>query len=133
LNALLSRLAADEVNYGLLSLFQTGPLDSKAPRALTMEDWLLFADSQGARALRTPGWYLVRPAMDSQSAASDGAGAVERLYLKPDDRWEFNEVLARRPEIGAALAERLDDLLNLSLAGAPLTLPPLPAELLKGG
>jgi hypothetical protein len=53
--------------------------------------------------------------------------------LKPDDRWEFNEVCDRRPEIAAALTERLDDLLRQAAAGDSLALPPLPADLLKGG
>jgi hypothetical protein len=32
----------------------------------------------------------------------DGAAAAE-LYVKPDDRWEFNEVANRAPEAAAEL------------------------------
>jgi hypothetical protein len=55
------------------------------------------------------------------------------LYLKPDDCWEVNEILARRPEIAADLSARLQTLQNQAAAGAPLALSPLTAELVKGG
>lgn len=97
-------------------------------------NWLLFANAAGDRALRTPGWYLIQPsATAGDQAASVEQAAGQELYLKPDDRWECNEILDLRPEIAAALRERLDNLLSQAAAGLPLSLPPLPADLIKGG
>ncbi len=54
--------------------------------------------SPGERALRTPAWYarFVGP-------------EVAELYLKPDDRWEVNDLARRCPEVAEAMRKALDD------------------------
>ncbi|MEQ8787173.1 MAG: sulfatase-like hydrolase/transferase [Pirellulaceae bacterium] len=48
------------------------------------------------RSIRTPAWFLRR------------ADQQVQLYVKPDDRWEYNEVSDRCGDVVAALLERLE-------------------------
>jgi hypothetical protein len=57
----------------------------------------------GEQSLRTDGWFLRRPA----SAGESDAVAVE-LYVKPDDRWEANDVADRCPHDADELLALLD-------------------------
>jgi len=51
------------------------------------------------RAIRTPAWYL---------RETEVAGEVKReLYVKPDDRWEINDIADRCPYITTQLGEIL--------------------------
>lgn len=50
------------------------------------------------RAVRTPAWHLIIPP----------APAPRRLYVKPDDRWELNEVADRCHEVADLLAAACD-------------------------
>src|SRR5205823_4536206 len=47
-----------------------------------------------AACLRTPDWALVLP----QLQGAEGA-VPPRLFVKPDDRWEVNEVSQHHPEL----------------------------------
>jgi arylsulfatase A-like enzyme len=59
----------------------------------------LRLQSKHDRAIRTPAWYL---------RESEVAGETKReLYVKPDDRWEVNDVADRLPEITAQLSDLL--------------------------
>jgi hypothetical protein len=74
-----------------------------------------------AWALRTPVWHActqapVPPAQQAVSQHGVGAAtesAAWRLYLKPDDRWEVNDVADRCPEVVAELAELREKLIGL--------------------
>ncbi|MBA3483256.1 MAG: sulfatase-like hydrolase/transferase [Pirellulales bacterium] len=70
--------------------------------------YVVATGDDGGRAIRTPAWMLIqRPSDPSQLAEHSDAGAVE-LYLKPDDRWEANEIADRCPEIVVELLAVLD-------------------------
>ena len=100
-----------EIDRGSLGAGQTASLLDivRGDRELLRDRALLI--SRHDRAIRTPGWYLRRPA----------SGPAE-LYAKPSDRWEVNEVAKLLPEVTAGLQNAM---LELEQAGeAPL--PPLP-------
>ena len=50
----------------------------------------------GLRAVRTPAWYLTM-------------GSTKRLFSKPDDLWEANDVADRHSDVADRLAEILND------------------------
>ena len=101
------------VRYDAASL-----LPALQTRALPPRPYLYLA-SPSERALRTPHWYYRQASAEQQ----------EELYVKPDDRWEANEVSDRCPET-TALFRRLADACTATLQQpAPPSWPPLPAEL----
>jgi arylsulfatase A-like enzyme len=63
-------------------------------------DALVAASDAGHRAIRTADWCL------RQDAA---AGEPGELYVRPDDRWEFNDVAKLCPEETESLARAMDD------------------------
>ncbi|NOY43585.1 MAG: sulfatase-like hydrolase/transferase [Planctomycetes bacterium] len=82
--------------------------------------------STGELAIRTPAWMLRVP---PRSDSTEQGDAVE-LYAKPDDRWEFNDVADRCPEVVEQLCEELNRYTDRSRAGESLPLEPLEADLL---
>jgi len=81
---------------------------------------------QGDMMIRTPAWQMMRCEQESETAT----GSVE-LYSKPDDRWEFNDVASRCPEIVEMLSEELQTFLNQCEQNQRLEPPSLPAELIE--
>lgn len=68
-------------------------------------DQLLFHGRDHVTAIRTREWFLRRgPSVDAHSEAR-----VE-LYVKPDDRWEVNDVHDRCHDVVEELSGRLPDL-----------------------
>jgi len=61
---------------------------------------LLATGGNSNLSIRTPAWYL---RMDAESTDDDLAEDLE-LFVKPDDRWEANDIASRCPEIAADLA-----------------------------
>lgn len=59
-----------------------------------IRDRLFIANSRGARAVRTPAWYFYEPAHEDDARTSL-AGRQAELYVKPDDRWDLNDVADR--------------------------------------
>lgn len=53
------------------------------------------------RAIRTPAWFL--------REVREEAGPRHELFVKPDDRWEINEVASRCREVVAELVRTLDE------------------------
>jgi hypothetical protein len=112
--------AADSVESGdsLLAVDRDGATAGRQFVIIATED-------DGGRAIRTPAWMLIQGASDPALLAENSeAGAVE-LYLKPDDRWEANEIADRCPEIVVELLAVLDRGLESGEAktqaiGAPL-------------
>jgi hypothetical protein len=52
-----------------------------------------------------------------------------QLYVKPDDRWEANDVASRCPQIVERLSELLSDFEQRCREGRPLPDEPLDSEL----
>ena len=72
------------------------------------------------RSLRTPAWFLHQPHTNPP-----------QLYVKPDDRWETNDVANRCPDIVEQMVEQLDlcqQLFEQTASDAWPTLPELLAE-----
>jgi arylsulfatase A-like enzyme len=72
-------------------------------------------------ALRTPAWHACLAARSS---------ADRRLYLKPDDRWEVNDVADRCPEVIEHFAELQRSIEQLPPDASLQSLPPLAPDLL---
>ena len=80
---------------------------------------------QGERveyALRTPELSLILP----MRQAIDDAPRPLQLYVKPDDRWEVNDVRARQGETAEALEQTLRQAVAAFQQPGGLVLPPLP-------
>ncbi|MHB8902084.1 MAG: sulfatase-like hydrolase/transferase [Thermoguttaceae bacterium] len=73
----------------------------------------------GQRALRTPAWYLTR-------------GAAVKLFAKPDDRWEVNDVADRQADIAEQLAAVLAEYETWLSGPHSGELPPL-SDMLRSG
>jgi arylsulfatase A-like enzyme len=99
----------------LLEWFATAPADSietglglLAGVPASGRQYVIATGEDGARAIRTPAWMLVqRAAAPAPLAEPSGFSGVE-LYVKPDDRWEANEIADRCPEIVGSLLAVLD-------------------------
>ncbi|MCO6454411.1 MAG: sulfatase-like hydrolase/transferase [Pirellulaceae bacterium] len=85
--------------------FQPRPACSRGPRQ---------------RSIRTPAWYLRVP-----------EDAAPELFVKPDDRWEVNEVASRCPAIVEQMLVQLDQFARAAQLGQPDQLAPLPDELVR--
>jgi hypothetical protein len=86
-----------------------------APRELAV------AVSENERAIRTAGWFLREARL---------AGEWQReLFVKPDDRWEVNEVASRGGEVPELLSDALARFLTAAAAGTLADLPPLDERL----
>jgi arylsulfatase A-like enzyme len=75
-------------------------------------------------ALRTPEWGLLLP---RRTPAADPPRGPQ-LYVKPDDRWEVNNVLQHRLEFAERLEQTLRGFVEASRRPGPLKPPELPAE-----
>jgi hypothetical protein len=73
---------------------------------LKPRQFVTAAGAEDERMIRTPAWML-------RSTPSSLAAPTVELYVKPDDKWEANEVAQRRPDV----AERLLAVLNQAGAG----------------
>ena len=87
-------------------------------RALSMR--AACAIGPGQRAIRTAAWFLRES--NSQSPCCE-------LYVKPDDRWEANEVAARCHEEVELLAAELDRFQQAARVDQLAQLPPIPERL----
>lgn len=81
---------------------------------------LTFAAEQSQALLRTPAWAFCE------------ADDVHRLYVKPDDRWEQNEIAARVPDITEQLSAELNRTRAALASPEQNELPPLATVLLHG-
>ena len=73
-------------------------------------------------ALRSPEWSLLLPL---QTPAGVSTRATQ-LYVKPDDRWEVNNVVQHHLEFVERLEQTLRRFVELTRQPGPLTPPPLP-------
>jgi len=88
--------------------------------AVTARDRLLVAGPNGQWGLRTPAWYLLHTAESTQ------------LYVKPDDRWEANDVAARCQRAIEALHPLADNYRAALANGTPADLAALDEVSLHG-
>ena len=58
-----------------------------------------ISTSASARSIRTAAWCLREDIAQREAAGSDGATDVVELYVRPDDRWEANDVAKLCPEV----------------------------------
>jgi len=117
-----------------------GPLRGKSLLGIVREEASLVRDrlyvtGPRQRAIRTPAWYLRKcdaqaPAASDQAAADDPC-TVE-LFVKPDDRWEANEVSARAGEAAALLRQVIRDYEQAAQDAARRELMPLNEILISG-
>ena len=68
-------------------------------------------------SLRTPEWAFILP-----------PSGPARLYVKPDDRREVNDVLPHHMELAEGLERTLRDFVEATRRPGPLLPPPLPAD-----
>jgi arylsulfatase A-like enzyme len=73
-------------------------------------------------ALRTPEWAFLLP----QQTSADDTARTPRLYVKPDDRWEVNDVLQHHQELVEQLEKTLREFVTAACQPGPLRVPPLP-------
>ncbi len=85
----------------------------------SVRDRLCLAGASGQRAIRTPAWYL---------RTSD----QPELFVKPDDRWEVNNVSTRCLDVVDGLREALAQFEEHLEAGRIAELPLLDEVLLSG-
>jgi arylsulfatase A-like enzyme len=69
-------------------------------------------------ALRSPEWAFLLPLADTARAA--------QLYVKPDDRWELNDVIQHHPELAAHIEAVLRGFVEATRWSGPLRPPELP-------
>lgn len=72
--------------------------------------------------LRTPQWGLVLPVR----AAADDRQRERQLYVKPEDRWEVNDLALRHLEWAGQLEATLRAFAEAARQPGPLVPPPLP-------
>jgi hypothetical protein len=82
---------------------------------------LTYSFAPGEQAIRSPAWFL--------RESRQGGERVRELFVKPDDRWEANEVSSRCGEVTELLAAQLGTFEQVASENALASLPPL-AEIL---
>jgi arylsulfatase A-like enzyme len=87
--------------------------------AKPLRDRLCVADVGSQRAICTPAWYLRK---------TDEA----ELFVKPDDRWDVNNVQSRCQEVVECLVVALEQYEQAVRSGSAADLPPLNEVLLRG-
>jgi arylsulfatase A-like enzyme len=104
-------------------------------------DAVISAGAGGARSIRTPGWCLRCGPADSDLGATGSANALlatartlaepvaPTLYVRPDDRWEANDVAKLCPEVVTGLTQAVADAERQIHDGGPVPAKKLPDEL----
>lgn len=100
--------------------FAQNLLPALAGQALAPRE-LAYACGCSGWALRTPAWLLLSAVVDDE--------VYRKLFAKPDDRWEANEVASRCGQVVEQLAAAGERFGQAAAAGRAAELPPLDAEL----
>jgi arylsulfatase A-like enzyme len=66
-----------------------------------------FSSSASARSIRTAAWCLREDVVHVDGAASKEPASAPELYVRPDDRWEANDIAKLCPEVVAELLSAL--------------------------
>jgi arylsulfatase A-like enzyme len=99
-----------------------GPLlrgEKEQVRAYTCSGWEL--DGRIEWVLRTPAWGFVLPGGPELAEPR----RVPQLYVKPDDRWEVNNVIQHHLELAEHLEETLKGFIQAAARPGPLEPPEL--------
>jgi arylsulfatase A-like enzyme len=122
---------ADLVHGGIQDL--PGHLDGMSIQPListtrvAWRDWLLSISPTGSKSLRTATWCL-RQAAGANTGASDVAALKADLYVRPDDRWEANDVAKLCPDVVEQLGRAMEELSLQIDQGGPLPTSVRPAD-----
>jgi hypothetical protein len=90
-----------------------------SPR-LPWRDWLLSTSSTGSKAIRTADWCLRQDAGQTSGPGNNAAEMEAELYVRPDDRWEANDVAKLCPDVVEQLGRTIEDLSRRLDQGRPL-------------
>ena len=71
-----------------------------------------FTDGAGSRGIRTAEWSCL---VDDAATANEAEPSA-KLFAKPEDIWEVNDVLGQQREIAASLVARLNEILPAAKA-----------------
>lgn len=107
-----------EVHGHSLMPLARGEVESVRPYACAV----LQADEAIEYALRAPEWAFLLPVKPS----ADEGERSPQLYVKPDDRWEVNNVLQHHLEFTEQLERTLRDFVTATCQPGSLQVPPLP-------
>jgi len=80
--------------------------------ATDIHNCLFLGDGQGNAAIRTPDWYLIGRTVRSDESERVELTGPGRLFIKPDDVWDIQDVAAQAPREAARLRERLEEFLT---------------------
>lgn len=83
------------------------------------------------RAIRTPAWFLRQASMRHGGSSLQEAKSAE-LFVKPDDRWEVNEVSVRCQQVVEELAVAVDHFAQAAQLPPFVDPPPLSRVLAEG-
>ncbi len=118
----------------LLAWWRVAPPEAPTARDLlplvreevdALRDRLLLIDEGFQQAIRTPAWYL-------RASGSIEDGSEIKLYVKPDDRWEVNNVADRCHDVVDKLRRAFETAGQALQAGRATDLAPLDELLLAG-
>ncbi|MCC6494147.1 MAG: sulfatase-like hydrolase/transferase [Pirellulales bacterium] len=97
----------------------------------SLRPWKCAAGDDGERAIRTPAWMLRQsPRLAAEASGVTAARQLE-LYVKPDDRWEVNEVADRCGDVASRLLAALDQAAPCSGSALPAQAIVLDDDLIK--
>jgi arylsulfatase A-like enzyme len=81
-----------------------------------LRDRACIVSSEGQAALRTPAWMMGcsrrKESLEPVSWQRDDLDGAPRLYVKPDDRWEVNNVASLCEDLIEELSDVLEDFLR---------------------
>jgi arylsulfatase A-like enzyme len=82
-------------------------------------DWLISANARGSTAIRTASWCLRQDAIIPPDGTEHMQPTTE-LYVRPDDRWEANDVAKLCPDVVEQLATAARRITQQLVEGAPM-------------
>jgi hypothetical protein len=103
-----------DVAPSLIESINSASVPAPALSARTpLRDALVATSSAGHRAIRTADWCLRQnPDPQSSAAASapgDASSPDVELFVRPDDRWEANDVAKLCPDVVESLTNKLNE------------------------
>lgn len=69
---------------------------------------VLLSSSDGTLALQGEDWFLRKPSSASTDKSVLNPSDGVELYLKPDDRWEQNDIASLKPEVVKTMLARIE-------------------------
>ncbi len=121
-------IASDKVQIGRRDGASILPLADKL--TAIWRDAVLSTSDKSKRAIRTSGWTFRREANAEDENADRIATNVPlgELFVRPDDRWEANDIAALCADVAAGLSKVADTMCEQLATGQPLTRSELPIE-----